>query len=71
LFNRPTLLGVGERGPETVSIARGDRRGSGGITVVVNVNGSVLSENDLVQTVADGLTKLARRGYRIPQLAGM
>jgi len=40
VFSRPTLIGVGERGAETVSVTRG--RGGGGSAVVVNLNGTFI-----------------------------
>ena len=38
VFDRPTLIGVGERGAETVSVTRG--RGSGDATTVINIYGA-------------------------------
>jgi hypothetical protein len=45
VFNRPTLIGVGERGSETVSVQRGDTRGRG-----------ELSARSIAAAVADALS---------------
>jgi hypothetical protein len=52
---RPTRALIGEAGPEAV-IPLGRSNGGGlGNTVVVNVAGSVISENELVETLSDRL----------------
>lgn len=59
---------VGERGPELLDLPRGARvtpLGGGGITVVVNVAGSVVSERDLVESVRKGLQTYQRRNVSV------
>lgn len=53
---------VGERGPEIVSPPAGSRVSPnvGGTTVIVNVQGSVTSERDLVRTIREGLLRQGR-----------
>ena len=60
IVTRPTLAMVGEAGPEAVIPLSGARSMMGNITV--NVQGSVISERDLVETVRVGLVKSQRNG---------
>lgn len=59
IVDRPTLAMIGEAGPEAVVPLN---RGLGhSVTVVVNVSGSVISENDLIKKVRDGIAQQMRR----------
>ncbi len=58
----PTVAMIGEAGPEAVIPL--DRLGQmGGITI--NVGGSVISENDLIETVRRGLVRAQRNGSQL------
>jgi hypothetical protein len=66
-FGGPVLPGgtylVGEQGPELLrmgSTAGTVSPGAGGVTVIINVAGSVTSERDLALTVREELLKLGR-----------
>lgn len=61
IVRRPTLAMIGEAGPEAVVPLSRGRGAVGGVTVVVNVHGSVTSERDLVEAVRRGLQVYARR----------
>ena len=63
-MNVPYL--VGERGPE-VFIPSGSGRISPGMggTVVVNVAGSVVTENQLVESIRKGLIDAQRNGKQL------
>jgi hypothetical protein len=62
IVNRPTLALIGEAGPEAVvPLGRGGMMG--GITI--NIAGSVISENDLVETVRRGLIDAQRSGRQL------
>ena len=60
IVTRPTLAMVGEAGPEAVIPLSGAASMMGNITI--NVQGSVIAENDLVETVRVGLVKAQRNG---------
>lgn len=62
IVTRPTLAMIGEAGPEAVVPLRGGRGGGIGSTVNVFVQGSVVSERDLVETVRRGLQSAGARG---------
>lgn len=59
----PTLAMVGEAGPEAVIPLSGAKSLMGGITI--NVQGSVITEGDLVETVRRGLVKSQRNGAQL------
>jgi len=62
IVNGATLAMIGEAGPEAVIPL--DRLGTmGGITV--NVTGSVISENDLIETIRQGLVNAQRNGSQL------
>jgi hypothetical protein len=64
IVRRPTLALIGESGPEAVvplSKMGSLSRGSGGVTVVMNVEGSLIHEDDLEEYIA----KAAARGIRL------
>ena len=63
VFTRPTVIGVGERGPETVSVTPG-RGGAEGVHVTVNVAGSVVSEKDLHRSIIEAVDTARRRRGR-------
>ena len=58
----PKTFAEGIRSGEMVLSGSGTSGDSGGITVVVNVQGSVTSENDLVKSIASNLYNQRRRG---------
>jgi len=60
IVTRPTLALVGESGPEAVvPLGKG---GGIGMTVIVNVYGSVQTEKDLAETIA---REIGRQGYSV------
>lgn len=62
IVSGPTLAMIGEAGPEAVIPL--DRLGSmGGVTV--NVAGSVVSENDLIESIRKGLANAQRNGSQL------
>ena len=69
IVNRPTLAMIGEAGPEAViPLSKG---GMGGINVVVNVQGSVVQEQDLAVSVRDQIAILMRRRGLNPSILGV
>jgi len=69
---------VGERGPELVTmggngfVTPNNRLGGlGGMTVIVNVAGSVIAEKDLAVTVRDSIAQLMRRRGLNPSILGV
>jgi hypothetical protein len=66
VFTRPTLIGVGERGPEQVSVVPFGRGGRGGaLAQVVNhyhvtVNGTVGSKTEVIAWVRQGMRDARR-----------
>jgi hypothetical protein len=69
IVNKPTLAMIGEAGPEAViPLSRG---GMGGINVVVNVQGSVVQEQDLAVSVRDQIAILMRRRGLNPSILGV
>ena len=69
MVNRPTLFLAGEAGPENVSIVPLKKQeGGGGINVIVNVQGSILTERELFRRVDENLkNELRKRNFRILQ----
>ena len=66
--NRPTVFLAGEAGPEQVSISPNGGSSGGGITVVVNVQGSILTERELFRRVDENLkNELKKRNFRLLQ----
>lgn len=63
IVKRPTLALIGEAGPEKVTpLKRGDTGGGGGgPNVTIVVQGSVITENDLVSKVRDEFVRMTRR----------
>jgi phage-related minor tail protein len=60
----PTLAVIGEAGPEAViPLDRLSDFGSGGITV--NVAGSVVTQNDLIEAIRRGLANSQRNGNQL------
>jgi hypothetical protein len=68
VVNKPTLAMIGEAGAEAVIPL--DRMGSMGTKVVVNVQGSVISEGQLQSVIQDVLYNLNRTGA-VTQLANL
>ena len=67
MVNKPTVFLAGEAGPESVSISPNGGKG-GGITVVVNVQGSILTERELFRRVDENLkNELKKRNFRLLQ----
>jgi hypothetical protein len=70
IVNRPTLAMIGEAGPEAVIPL--SKAGMGGeINVVVNVQGSVVQEQDLAISVRDQIAILMRRRGLNPSILGV
>jgi len=70
IVTRPTLAMVGEAGPEAMVPLTGGRRrtSSGGQPIVIQltVNGTVVSEGDLIASIARGIDDLRRKqGQRV------
>jgi hypothetical protein len=63
IVTRPTLALVGEAGPEAVIPL--NRAMGGGMGVTVIVEGSVISEGDLIEKVRQGLVESQRGGRRL------
>ena len=68
IVNKPTMAMIGEAGAEAVIPL--DRMGSMGTKVVVNVQGSVISEGQLQSVIQDVLYNLNRTGA-VTQLANL
>ena len=68
IVNKPTMAMIGEAGSEAVIPL--DRMGSMGTKVVVNVQGSVISEGQLQSVIQDVLYNLNRTGA-VTQLANL
>lgn len=64
IVNSPTLAMIGEQGPEAV-VPLSNFNSSGGMSVVVNVSGSVISESDLVQSIRNELLQIQGNGQII------
>lgn len=69
MVNSPTFFMTGEGNrPEHVSITPGGSSGGSGISVIVNVQGSILTERELFRRVDENLkNELRKRNYRILQ----
>lgn len=61
IVTRPTLALIGEAGPEAVVPLNRVGSGSGEVNITINVQGSVLSERDLLRVVRD---ELQRGGFQ-------
>jgi len=69
IVTKPTLAMIGEAGAEAViPLSKG---GLGGINVVVNVQGSVVQEQDLAISVRDQIAILMRRRGLNPSILGV
>ena len=69
IVTKPTLAMIGEAGAEAViPLSKG---GMGGINVVVNVQGSVVQEQDLAVSVRDQIAILMRRRGLDPAILGV
>ena len=69
IVSKPTLAMIGEAGPEAViPLSKG---GMGGINVIVNVQGSVVQEQDLAVSVRDQIAILMRRRGLNPSILGV
>jgi phage-related protein len=69
IVTKPTLAMIGEAGAEAViPLSKG---GMGGINVVVNVQGSVVQEQDLAISVRDQIAILMRRRGLNPSILGV
>jgi len=77
-ISRGTQIMVGESGPELFTPTSGGNitpnnrlGGLGGMTVIVNVAGSVTAEKDLAVTVRDNIAQLMRRRGLNPSILGV
>ena len=69
IVTKPTLAMIGEAGAEAViPLSKGM---GGGINVVVNVQGSVVQEQDLAISVRDQIAILMRRRGLNPSILGV
>jgi phage-related protein len=68
IVTKPTLAMIGEAGAEAVIPLS---KGMGGINVVVNVQGSVVQEEDLAISVRDQIAILMRRRGLNPSILGV
>jgi hypothetical protein len=68
IVTKPTLAMIGEAGAEAVIPLS---KGMGGINVVVNVQGSVVQEQDLAVSVRDQIAILMRRRGLNPSILGV
>ena len=71
IVTKPTLAMVGEAGTEAIIPLSKMGNMGGGINVVVNVQGSVIKEQDLAVTVRDGIAQLMRRRGLNPSILGV
>ena len=71
IVTSPTLAMIGEAGSEAVIPLSKMGNMGGGINVVVNVQGSVIKEQDLAVTVRDGIAQLMRRRGLSPSILGV
>jgi len=71
IVTKPTLAMIGEAGTEAVIPLSKMGNMGGGINVVVNVQGSVIKEQDLAVTVRDGIAQLMRRRGLNPSILGV
>lgn len=69
IVTKPTLAMIGEAGAEAVIPL--NKGGMGGINVVVNVQGSVVQEEDLAVSVRDQIAILMRRRGLNPSILGV
>lgn len=69
IVNKPTLAMIGEAGPEAViPLSKG---GMGGMNITINVQGSVVQEQDLATSVRDSIAQLMRRRGLNPSILGV
>lgn len=68
IVTSPTLAMIGEAGPEAVIPLSGKNAGMGG-SITINVQGSVISEGDLVTTVRNAILQGQNSGYAITKSA--
>lgn len=62
IVSKPTIAMIGEAGAEAVvPLSKGKGMLGGGMNVTVNVQGSIIAQNDLINTVRDGLAQALRR----------
>jgi len=64
VVSRPTVIGVGERGPERVQVTpvTGRSSGTGPITIVIENHGVIASQAEADRWLKDGVDRLARNG---------
>lgn len=61
IVNKPTLAMIGEAGPEAVVPLSGNRGFGGGMNVTINVQGSLITQKELIAQVRTELAQLLRR----------
>jgi hypothetical protein len=71
IVTKPTLAMVGEAGTEAIIPLSKMGNMGGGINVVVNVQGSVVQEQDLAISVRDQIAILMRRRGLNPSILGV
>lgn len=66
VVTRPTVLLAGEAGPEAIMpLSQAGLSQTGGMNVYVNIEGSVTSERDLIESVRVGLLKAQKSGRQV------
>lgn len=70
IVNKPTIGLIGEAGPEAV-VPLKKANGLGGITIVNNISGSVVTENELAMVIRNNMAQLLRRKGLNPSLLGV
>jgi hypothetical protein len=71
IVTKPTNALIGEAGENEAVIPLSRMSGLGGITVNLNVHGSVTSERDLAVTIRDNIAQLMRRRGLDPAILGV
>ena len=72
IVNSPTIALIGEAGPEAVvPLSKAGMGMGGGVNVIVNVQGSVVQEQDLAVSVRDQIAILMRRRGLNPSILGV
>jgi hypothetical protein len=70
IVNRPTVAMIGEAGPEAV-VPLSKYMGLGGITVVNQIQGSVVTQKELSLVIRDDMAQLLRRKGLDPSILGV
>jgi hypothetical protein len=70
IVNRPTLAMIGEAGPEAV-VPLNKYMGMGGVTIVNQIQGSVVTQKELSLVIRDDMAQLLRRKGLDPSILGV